>query len=538
MNTYINPFDILGLNDQTTSDINADVIKKAKRRLIADIELSDDGLFDYEGTKLTRSDCERAIDALDNKNQVEFYIHLSKNKELSGFLKTGDAEKLRSLKQESIYQLPDFIEFISPYVSYRMNSSLLRAFRDNNNSELELLLNKSFLIAKRDFNTAYSSISKELDSKIESINQLTDSIKNEISSLTESSLGEVVNEIKEKFPVKIINILPAYFQSQINKVASSINFLQLAIWNEFNEASVPVELLDHILSFQIDSVSKPTFEKNREIIHRKHLERLEQKKHAPTLKKWADILLTIQSKVKLVEDKRLDSKTALTFVKDSFSVPELNQLESFADEIRSQIGMSIRSMSIACWNKQEDVNTALALIRIATRINVPDEIMKQFKHDNNELEELEKNYRGVLICYFCDSNKPSEVAGIVKTIYKETKRTYFPTRRVQYASSVVTSPRCNSCKQVHEESSNKNMTSFWVTAIAVFLIGLATGHWIIGIIAGIVGGFIVSAIYDSTVEAPKRREKGVKDDSTANLENHPLLRERFKDGWSFSEPTA
>jgi hypothetical protein len=536
MSLFINPLEILGLKDHLTTGMDFETIKKAKRKLIAEIELSDDGFFDYEGSKLTKSDCERAIDELENKTHLDFYAHLSENKELSGFLKTGDVKFLTSLKQESIYQLPEFIDFISPYIASKLNSSLLEAFRNGSSKDLELLLSKSYLVSSKYLNNAYSFLSKELDSRIQSIDVLTDNIRNEISALTEDTLEETVKDIKEKFPIDVMNALPTYFQSQVNKVAASVNYLQLAIWNTFNETSVPVQLLDHLLSFEIDSVSKPTFVKNREIINQKHLERLEQKKHSPTIKKWADILLSIQSKIKQVEDNQLSANAALKFVQESFSISELNSLDSFADEIRSQIGLSIRSMSIASWNKQEDIHSALALIRLATTINVPSDIMTRFRQDNNELEELEKNYRGVLVCYFCDKNKPTEGSGIVKTIYKETNRTYFPQRRVQFQSSVVTIPRCTVCQQVHQESESKNGIIFWITAGVCFVLGLISGHWIIGTIAAIIVGIIVAAINDSSVEATKRKEKGVK--STSNLENHPLLKERFKDGWSFSQPTA
>ena len=72
---YINPVEILQLSYVAdSSQIDSDTIKKAKRRLFADIDLSDDGHFNYYGLKLSKGDGERAIDELSNKDFKEFYL--------------------------------------------------------------------------------------------------------------------------------------------------------------------------------------------------------------------------------------------------------------------------------------------------------------------------------------------------------------------------------------------------------------------------------------------------------------------------------
>ena len=73
---YINPIEILGLsNVADTTKIDIETIKKAKRKLFADIDLSDNGFFEYYGLKLTKGDCEKAIDQLANNDLKEFYLY-------------------------------------------------------------------------------------------------------------------------------------------------------------------------------------------------------------------------------------------------------------------------------------------------------------------------------------------------------------------------------------------------------------------------------------------------------------------------------
>ena len=92
-----------------TASIDNSVIKKAKARLFAEIELSDDGAVDYKGIFITKEDCEKAINQLENRLFLEYYYHLASNQLLNNFLITGNDEIFSSFKQESIYKDQEFI---------------------------------------------------------------------------------------------------------------------------------------------------------------------------------------------------------------------------------------------------------------------------------------------------------------------------------------------------------------------------------------------------------------------------------------------
>jgi hypothetical protein len=87
---YVNPIEILGLSNATdTTSIDNEIVKKAKRKLFADIDLSDNGVFEYYGLQLTKGNCEKAIDELTNNDYKEFYLYLANNKPLNEFLASG-----------------------------------------------------------------------------------------------------------------------------------------------------------------------------------------------------------------------------------------------------------------------------------------------------------------------------------------------------------------------------------------------------------------------------------------------------------------
>ncbi|MBK7809405.1 MAG: hypothetical protein IPJ51_24450 [Saprospiraceae bacterium] len=532
---FINPIEILELENTDIAVIDNSILKKAKRKLFADIDLSDYGHLDYKGLSITKTDCEKVIDELENPNALEFYSHLVSNKLLNDFLINGNERLFESFKQESIYKLPEFVKFINPYFSPKFDRAILKAFSDDDEERLRKILRTQVLISTADLNLAFKGLSVEIQNRLQKVDAITKEIKNEETDYSDEDIDEVIDLVKDLFPKELLNQLPPYFQSQINKIAASINFLQLAIWNEFGNSHVALSLLEHLLELNIESVSKPTFQKNYDIVKKKNEERVELEKNAPTLKKWASILLELQTQIKKVESKSVQAPDAFEKVKQLISLSELNALPAFANEIRTQIGYSIRSLSISCWNNQNDMKSSLSLINFALQINVSDEAKLKFKQDKNELEELEKKYKGVLVCHFCDKNPPDDNSGISQTIYKETYRSYIP-RKVDFRYTTIFIPRCKSCKKMHSKGKLIYKFTFWLFTIIGFFIGVLyeDAYFLLGLALGMLFGWIVGNI----IEGIQVNKRGIKDSYIPTLAKHPVLIDRIREGWTFSKPDA
>lgn len=416
---FVNPIELLKIQGVSGLEINSTLIKKQKRQLIADIELSDNNSYNYYNIQLTKSDCEKAIDELEDRDKAEFYLHLSGNNELSMFLIKGDFISLKSLKSESIYSLEKFIDFVSPFFAENYNRLLSELFTGNDLSNFQLALKAPFLVSKYDVTKAYRGITQEIDSRIIFIDKITDDIKEERSSFSDGNIDNILEIINQKFPIQYLNSLPSFFQSSINKIAKSLNFLQLNIWNEFNTTLVPKLILEHLLKLNIESVSKPTFEKNYSIVKKKHEERLEQERNAPLLSKWAKILLDLQRKAKEVEDSQSKAQSGLTFVQNNLDIEALNSLPSFADEIRVQIAYAIRGMAISAWNEQNDLANSLQILILAKKITVNKETSEKLNKDHKDLLliEAKRKIQGKPI-----SSAPSlrTINGVGTTIYGDT----------------------------------------------------------------------------------------------------------------------
>lgn len=367
---YINPIEILKLQKEEVNSIDTNVIRKAKRKLFAEIDLSDNGLLNYYDQMLTKSDCERAIDELDDSNKFEFYYHLATNFTLNRFLANGNIEFLLHPKQESIYNFPGFINFVSPYFTTKIDKVLLKAFQKKDFDLFKSALKADYFTSSTDLNNTYRSLRNEIDQRIYEIDRTARNIKERKSHFTNDNISSIVNIVAAKLPIDFLNLLPPYFQGQINKIGKSINSLQINIWNEFEATLTSLVLIEYILRLNIESISKPIYKNNYEIVKKRHYEIITQKEHDTLLKKWAKKLLSIESQIEMVKNNTIKSTEAYENLIDLFKPIELNNLPSYADEVRTQIAQSIKNLAIACRNTPKDIKTSISLINYALQINV------------------------------------------------------------------------------------------------------------------------------------------------------------------------
>jgi hypothetical protein len=531
---YINPIEIMDLLHLETSSIDSSVIKKAKARLFAEIELSDEGAIDYKGVLVTKEDCENVINQIENRLFLEYYYYLASSQLLNNFLVSGNEEIFSAFKQESIYKDQGFINFINPLFAEKFDKAITKSFQNNDQKKFILILRGQCLLKNTDFDIAFKGIRKEIELRIEATNTLIDLIEKNESEYTNVNVIEVYEITAKSYPFELVNQLPIHFQSQINKVGSSINRLALVIWEEFKNSYVSLKLLEHLLQLNVDSASKPIFQKNLDHIKKLYLESENKKKYASSLEKWSNLLLELKSYKNKLEEQSESPGEIFGTIKQKIQIDDLNSLGDYAEEIRTSIAYSLRGLSISSWNKNDDVINALKFINLGLQIKNPEEVIKTLESDKSDLAAIEKKHAGVLVCFFCGQNPPKKGCELTKTIYKENSRSYFPRRSVQFSYKNVTVPRCSKCKEAHSGGDE----IFYVILVICLILGGIIGalteeqHFIVG---GILGA-IVGGVIGKVVESNKLDGKGIK--GASSISSHPLVIDYIKQGWTFSKPSA
>jgi hypothetical protein len=242
----------------------------------------------------------------------------------------------------------------------------------------------------------------------------------------------------------------------------------------------------------------------------------------------------IRELVGLSDQKKVPSAEAAAKTTSLVEVSALNALPAYGNEIRDQIGYSVRNLAISAWNAQNDIRSALALINLALQIHTSDPVKAKFNQDLADLKGIESNHKGIFTCYFCDKHKPDAEGKLTKNIYKVTSRTYFP-RRVQYNYTTIDLPRCKHCKKIQDGG----QVILWIVFVLFTIGGFCLGASLDGIVfQGGCMGALVGYWVGKLAERIWCHAGGVKAAQNSALKRHPLMADLVKEKWQFEKPRA
>jgi len=260
--SYINPYELLGINSTNLSDIDSKTVLKEKRKLLQEIELSDTDSVIHNGIELTKADCLTAVDDLDDRNKREFHFFIFQNRPLNDFLSKGSLLFFEKYQVESIYKLPEFLDFVSPYFAPQYDKILTANFKNRNIKDVSKILSvkpiTNGLLFESCYKGTYSTI-KNIDTEIKGI---TKDVELKQSAFINNNFIGLDSLIKEKIHVDVINLLPAYFQSLRNQLAQSIRNLARDINNEpYNLYEPAYRIIEIANSISTDGLVKQTITK-------------------------------------------------------------------------------------------------------------------------------------------------------------------------------------------------------------------------------------------------------------------------------------
>ena len=370
MQNYINPIELLNLDTDIPTGVDGLTIRKAKKTLLAEIELSDTDTVIHNGIELTKSDCLRAIDDLDHKDKRDFHLFIFENSDLNHFLTSGDLNFFRTFKTESIYKLPDFIDFISPYFSVQYAKALSRNFKTNNFNNVKYLLSVKPLVNESYIENCYKSTYATLKEIENEIIKITKDIEFKKSEHIKDDFSELPKLIKQKVNVDLINLLPSYFQSLRNQFAETNKILAVTLNNTpYSKYRPAFELIEIANAIQTDGLVKQKITKSYYIIKKN----FESSIPKPTIQNSSQ--QTTQPKVATVEiDDEDENETtdANEEKKESKNIPYLlflsaaNAIGFFYSPVQKIIlGLSLLMLLIPliAFRKDKDFSIGLFLKR-------------------------------------------------------------------------------------------------------------------------------------------------------------------------------
>ena len=254
--TYLNPFELLGLDERTNSfDIDVGEIQKRKRSLLHEIALADGHLSWLPGLIVERS---RAITVLDELNHPRLRKHhtlVFADKGLLAFLSRGDHEHFLVDPETSSLDLineidrnADFREWLSSLFVSQYDRVLATAIQQRKLPVIECLLDgRRWVIQSREddcFERARREVAKLLEPLTEARREV---------AIRKPSFASVEQLIERNDMVPIINLLPTHFEFQKNAAVEELRTIAVACYNTYHDSDLSNEILELTRMFQFKS---------------------------------------------------------------------------------------------------------------------------------------------------------------------------------------------------------------------------------------------------------------------------------------------
>lgn len=364
MTQFINPVEILYLTATDLAAIDDTLLKRAKRAVLAEIELSDDGLFDYYGQQLTRADCQRAIDELEQRDKLEFYHFIANHTALSKFLLQGDEGFFTAFRHESIYKLPDFVRFISPYFAAAYDGMLWKAWQRNDGSFSKLTAIDPVIVPD-DTEASYKTLRNALVRQVEDVLALTEEVKD---TKKEIDINAVVERAKILMDKERFNTLPAYFQELRNKMAIALRNFSVEINNTRANLAVAKQLHQDILLLKIDGVAKETIVKDYEVLLNIEQDIKAANGEDPVVNQYLELIRLLSQIVEAAANPQTNVGGVKIWVDKHIDIAAISALDGKYKSIKYRLAIKLSTLGGNIWKHHRNKDAAMSYIEMAERI--------------------------------------------------------------------------------------------------------------------------------------------------------------------------
>lgn len=323
--------------------------------------------------------------------------------------------------------------------------------------------------------------------------------------------------------------------------------LGVHLYNKSDETTTALQFLELAATVRTDEVVHEDVNKVFKQITAIRDKQLEQEKYRPLIERFNTVRKSLNDINTKLNAKAGSTAELLARVDSLFTVVELNALPESLIDVRDQLAITLRNLSISAWNNDNDILRSAKLINQALTIHVTRDIRATLQKEKEEIAALEVRYKDILSCWFCESSMLDKDATYKQSVYKVTHRSYSGrTRKVSYAIKELSFARCKQCKRTHFKGTMRYWLSFMGGGLLALAIGVGLAHliWsgssdVEGAVWGafalaVVAGHLIGRLMEKKLLA----SLGVKSKYTKSLSTHSMMESLRQDNWSWSKPSA
>lgn len=218
---YSSPFHHFPQESIATLADNPQQLRLIRKRLLAEIELSNTQSIWVNGRELTKFDVINLFDSLQNEKNLELHLAIFMEKDLLDFLEKGRTPSAFSFTHNPKLADEGNIRFISPYYKETAFELLSKAFVKKSAIPFSVFFSGTHLMTEQDTFDLYAL----LDKKLKLIHHTLKRLENKIEEGKEGITAADMENLALDKIVAILNTLPDDFAELKENIARDINSL-------------------------------------------------------------------------------------------------------------------------------------------------------------------------------------------------------------------------------------------------------------------------------------------------------------------------
>lgn len=236
---YINPLAALQITPKDLKEGHPiDLLKREKKKLLAEFELHDTPVIQLRGRELDKSAVIRLFEQLEDDSLLDFHLTIFQSPSLMAFLEeasleffySGDISKLPA-------NPPEFLAYIGPFFASKYNTRLFHAFRQRDWEEIDVMCAHPLAIPMAYHAACYKDTYRHLHGKIQEIELQSEKIAK--GTVPDGKVQEMCDEML----VSTLNQLPEYFGGTRDKYSVALEGLAIAVHNAHQRAQLGIFIL-------------------------------------------------------------------------------------------------------------------------------------------------------------------------------------------------------------------------------------------------------------------------------------------------------
>lgn len=264
---YKNPFTILGISVDKWAGASSGELRRKKKELLAELELSSDQYLHQNGVRISKQDLNDLFDDLEAEDLRNFHVMIARLPSLHDFLISsrldyfyeGDASMLHSYSE-------DFVQWVGPWFAEAYNARLANAYRQKDLDELKALTVHDLPFSPELLTIAYRDTYQIIDEHRDLIQEANDRISGGVKP------DGQLYELTEEWLISALNLLPDYFSQIRDAIGESLEQLALSVYRRHQRGKLSLLILRQALKLTLSPGVRKTLKDLQESLFRIHPE--------------------------------------------------------------------------------------------------------------------------------------------------------------------------------------------------------------------------------------------------------------------------